>query len=231
MTGRTIIEHLDWVITVDVRNTVVRDATVVIDGDRITALGPSRMIAELFKPSESGNQPAHWVAAAESGQLLWSAPSCGCDNGRGVAGDIYAGNPGAEVWSSAVSGLRSATNGSQVASRKPGSANFLIWWDADPVRELLDQTRIDKYQPSGDVRLLTGSGVAGGLARLASSPPRTDPRVRAGGRKMDARDEGDARPSPVPLTKQPEQGGLGPYGRWARGSVQRALGAWCSAPR
>jgi len=130
------------------------------DAYHVGDLVPSRPGLEVFKPSESGNQPAHWVAAAESGQLLWSAPSCGCDNGRGVAGDIYAGNPGAEVWSSAVSGLRSATNGSQVASRKPGSANFLIWWDADPVRELLDQTRIDKYQPSGDVRLLTGSGVA-----------------------------------------------------------------------
>jgi rhamnogalacturonan endolyase len=44
--------------------------------------------------------------------------------------------------------------------RKPSSANFVIWWDGDPVRELLDQTRIDKYGTSGDTRLLTGSGVS-----------------------------------------------------------------------
>ena len=36
----------------------------------------------------------------------------------------------------------------------------MIWWDGDPVRELLDQTRIDKYGTSGDTRLLTGSAVA-----------------------------------------------------------------------
>jgi rhamnogalacturonan endolyase len=46
-----------------------------------------------------------------------------------------------------------------VSSRKPSSTNFLVWWDGDPVRELLDQTRIDKYGTSGDTRLLTASGV------------------------------------------------------------------------
>ena len=44
--------------------------------------------------------------------------------------------------------------------REPSSANFLVWWDADPVRELLDQTRIDKYGTGGETRLLTASGVA-----------------------------------------------------------------------
>jgi hypothetical protein len=97
---------------------------------------------------------------ARTGQIIWSAPSCGCDNGRGVAADIWAGNAGAEVWSSVVGGLRSAANGSQVASRKPGSINFVVWWDGDAQRELLNGTTIDKYGTSGDTRLLTGSGVA-----------------------------------------------------------------------
>ena len=44
------------------------------------------------------------------------------------------------------------------ASRR--STNFLVWWDGDPVRELLDGTHIDKYGTGGDTRLLTGSGVA-----------------------------------------------------------------------
>ncbi|MDQ0687515.1 hypothetical protein QFZ56_006478 [Streptomyces achromogenes] len=43
--------------------------------------------------------------------------------------------------------------------REPSSVNFLSWWDADPVRELLDGTHIDKYGPASDTRLLTGSGV------------------------------------------------------------------------
>ncbi|MCS7481761.1 rhamnogalacturonan lyase [Umezawaea endophytica] len=121
---------------------------------------PSRSGLEVYKPSESGSDPADWIGDARTGQIIWSAASCGCDNGRGVAADVWAGNAGAEVWSSAVGGLRSATTGAQVNSRKPGSANFVIWWDGDAQRELLNGTTIDKYGTSGDTRLLTGSGVA-----------------------------------------------------------------------
>ncbi|MET9630367.1 rhamnogalacturonan lyase [Lentzea sp. NPDC006480] len=121
---------------------------------------PSRPGLEVFKPSEHTNEVADWMGDARTGQILWSAPSCGCDNGRAVAADIWAGNPGAEAWSAAVGGLRSATTGAQVAARKPGSTNFVIWWDGDAQRELLNGTTIDKYGPNGDTRLLTGSGVA-----------------------------------------------------------------------
>ncbi|KJK48297.1 integrin [Lentzea aerocolonigenes] len=121
---------------------------------------PSRPGLEVFKPSEHTNEVAHWMGDARTGQILWSAPSCGCDNGRAVAADIWAGNPGAEAWSAAVGGLRSAATGAQVAARKPGSTNFVIWWDGDAQRELLNGTTIDKYGPNGDTRLLTGSGVA-----------------------------------------------------------------------
>jgi len=129
------------------------------DAYHVSDFIPSRPGLEVFKPSESGSDPAHWMGDARTGQIIWSALACGCDNGRGVAADIWSGNPGAEAWSSAVSGLRSATNGSQVASRKPSSTNFVIWWDGDAQRELLDGTHIDKYGTGGDTRLLTASGV------------------------------------------------------------------------
>ncbi|MDX8051699.1 rhamnogalacturonan lyase [Lentzea sp. BCCO 10_0798] len=121
---------------------------------------PSRPGLEVFKPSEWTTEVTHWMGDARTGQIIWSAPSCGCDNGRGVAADVWAGNPGAEAWSSSVAGLRSATTGAQVSARKPGSTNFVIWWDGDAQRELLNGTTIDKYGPNGDTRLLTGSGVA-----------------------------------------------------------------------
>ncbi|MCZ2262529.1 rhamnogalacturonan lyase [Isoptericola sp. QY 916] len=129
------------------------------DAYHVSDLVPSNPGLEVFKPSESGTDPAHWVADAATGRILSSAPAAGSDNGRGVAADITADNPGAEVWSSKVSGLRSATDGSEVG-RKPGSTNFVIWWDGDGQRELLDDTHIDKYGASGDTRLLTGEGVA-----------------------------------------------------------------------
>ncbi|GLU49439.1 rhamnogalacturonan lyase [Nocardiopsis ansamitocini] len=118
---------------------------------------PGRPGLEVYGVSESASQPDAWLADARTGATLWRTATGG-DNGRGVAGDIWAGSPGAEFWSARVGGLAN-TSGQNVA-RKPGSTNFLAWWDGDPSRELLDQTQIDKYGPSGDTRLLTGSGVA-----------------------------------------------------------------------
>ncbi|MDW5323191.1 cellulose binding domain-containing protein [Plantactinospora sp. KLBMP9567] len=127
------------------------------DAGHLGDLDPSRSGLEYFKVSENSSSPSSWFANARTGQIYWSTSPAG-DNGRGVAGDVHAGSAGAESWSSAADGLRSPS-GSNVG-RKPSSANFLIWWDGDPVRELLDQTRIDKYGTGSDTRLLTGSGVA-----------------------------------------------------------------------
>jgi hypothetical protein len=126
------------------------------DAGHVGDLNPSRAGLEYFKVSENSGSPGSWMADARTGQILWRTES-GSDNGRGVAADIYAGSPGAEAWSATDSTLRSATGAS--LGREPSSVNFLSWWDGDPVRELLDGTRIDKYGTSGDTRLLTGSGV------------------------------------------------------------------------
>ncbi|WP_431682390.1 cellulose binding domain-containing protein [Kitasatospora sp. KL5] len=120
-------------------------------------LDPSHPGLEVFKVDEDKSKLAAWFADARTGALLWSNPSCSCDNGRGVSDDVYAGSPGAESWSSAVDGLLDSRG--RNIGRKPGSTNFLAWWDGDPVRELLDGTRIDKYGTAGDTRLLTASGV------------------------------------------------------------------------
>ncbi|QFZ20124.1 rhamnogalacturonan lyase family protein [Saccharothrix syringae] len=126
------------------------------DAAHVGDLDPSRPGLEYFKVSEDTSKPGSWFADARTGQRLWTTAS-GSDNGRGVSGDIYAGSPGAESWSSADGSLRSPSGAN--VGRKPSSTNFLIWWDGDPTRELLDQTRVDKYGTGGDTRLLTGSGV------------------------------------------------------------------------
>ncbi|MEU7713826.1 cellulose binding domain-containing protein [Micromonospora chalcea] len=127
------------------------------DALHVGDLDPSRSGLEVFKVDEDGSKPSSWMADARTGQILWQTAPNG-DNGRGVSGDVWAGSPGAESWSSAVDGL--LNNRGQNVGRKPSSANFLIWWDGDPVRELLDATKIDKYGTGGETRLLTGSGVA-----------------------------------------------------------------------
>ncbi|KUH37957.1 hypothetical protein ATE80_15380 [Streptomyces kanasensis] len=127
------------------------------DAGHVGDLNPARPGPEYFKVSEDKSKPGSWMADARTGQVLWQTAS-GADNGRGVAGDVHAGSPGAEAWSASDGTLRSATGAS--VGRKPSSMNFLSWWDGDTVRELLDGTRIDKYGTSGDTRLLTGSGVS-----------------------------------------------------------------------
>ncbi|MET8122103.1 cellulose binding domain-containing protein [Micromonospora sp. NPDC005291] len=127
------------------------------DALHVGDLDPGRAGLEVFKVDEDASKPSSWFADARTGQILWSTPASG-DNGRGVSADIWAGSPGAESWSSAVAGL--ANTRGQNIGRKPSSANFLAWWDGDPMRELLDGTKIDKYGTGGETRLLTGSSVA-----------------------------------------------------------------------
>ncbi|MEV4825935.1 cellulose binding domain-containing protein [Micromonospora sp. NPDC049274] len=127
------------------------------DAMHVGDLDPGRAGLEVFKVDEDASKPSSWFADARTGQILWSTPASG-DNGRGVSADIWAGSPGAESWSASVSGL--ANTRGQNVGRKPSSMNFLAWWDGDPVRELLDGTKIDKYGTGGETRLLTGDQVA-----------------------------------------------------------------------
>jgi rhamnogalacturonan endolyase len=155
----------------DGRDEIVYGAAAIDDNGRglwTTGLGhgdaahlgdfdPSRPGLEYFKVSEDSSKPGSWFADARTGARRWTTASGG-DNGRGVADDIYAGSAGAESWSARDGSLRNPAG--QNVGRKPSSMNFLLWWDGDPTRELLDGTHVDKYGTSGDTRLLTGSGVA-----------------------------------------------------------------------
>ena len=50
MSGRTFLQHLDWALTVDAGDTVQRDATVVVAGDRIEAIGPTTSVLAGHPP-------------------------------------------------------------------------------------------------------------------------------------------------------------------------------------
>jgi rhamnogalacturonan endolyase len=123
------------------------------DALHVSDFVPSRAGQEVFMVHEAGNQPSSHLNGS-NGQVMFQTGASG-DNGRGVAANVLASNPGAEYWSANVGGLLNAS-GSNIGS-KPGSMNFLSWWDGDGERELLDGTQITNY-PSGT--LLSGSGVA-----------------------------------------------------------------------
>lgn len=77
------------------------------------------------------------------------------DVGRGVAADIDPEHIGFENWGG-PGGLRDL-NGKTISKHSPSSTNFVIWWDGDLTRELLDKNRIDKWDWKNEktVNLLT----------------------------------------------------------------------------
>jgi len=80
---------------------------------------------------------------ARTGEIIWGKLP-GKDVGRGVAADIDSTSPGAEMWCSGSGGLWN--NKGEIIGESPTSTNFLIWWDDDLLRELLDRNKITKYK-------------------------------------------------------------------------------------
>lgn len=129
------------------------------DAVHVTDLIPSRPGLELFQPYEGANVPAYSLRDARTCELLWqgpNTPSGGEGPGRGVAGDVDPTHPGAEAWVSGGTLLR-AEDGSSYAD-KPRFDNFLVWWDGDLSRELLNSNTIRQYDAEGSI--LTAEGCA-----------------------------------------------------------------------
>ncbi|MBK7133067.1 MAG: rhamnogalacturonan lyase [Bacteroidales bacterium] len=107
---------------------------------------PGRAGLEVFgihEIEENTTGPGVAVFDARTGEVLYKG-SMNKDVGRGVAGDIDPSNPGAEMWWAGSGGLFSMSG--ERIGEMPASTNFLIWWDADLTRELLDGNHIDKYK-------------------------------------------------------------------------------------
>ena len=96
---------------------------------------------------------------ARTGAVLWSTKAQK-DTGRGLAADIDPRYPGAEAWSINTPDLYDVRG--NVIGKRPKQINFAVWWDGDLSRELLDGTRIFKwdYERQESVPLLAPEGVA-----------------------------------------------------------------------
>ncbi|MBC8054853.1 MAG: T9SS type A sorting domain-containing protein [Sphingobacteriaceae bacterium] len=79
---------------------------------------------------------------AKTGELLWGVQATG-DIGRAMAADIDPRYPGYELWG-ATGGNVYSSKGVPISTNVP-SFNFAIWWDGDLSRELLDGTKLDKW--------------------------------------------------------------------------------------
>ncbi|WP_199243526.1 rhamnogalacturonan lyase [Hymenobacter sedentarius] len=89
------------------------------------------------------NGPGAAMYDARTGKTLF-ARLPGQDVGRGMAADIDPRYPGAEVWvSNPELGLLTC-KGERIGP-SPRSVNFGLWWDGDLLRELLNDTRVEKW--------------------------------------------------------------------------------------
>lgn len=119
------------------------------DALHVGDLDPDHPGLEVFGVHE--NESPGMAGATGPGAALYSASDGkvlfrmneGVDAGRGVAEDIWDGNRGAEIWFSGSRGLLN-TKGERIGDA-PRSTNFLIWWDGELTRQLLDGNRIERY--------------------------------------------------------------------------------------
>lgn len=88
---------------------------------------------------------------ATTGKVIWShnsgTPGTPTDVGRGMVGDIDPRHPGYEVWS--FSGLYNGETNALTEpdkTKSPWPAN-MIWWDGDLGSELLNDFKIEKWNP------------------------------------------------------------------------------------
>jgi rhamnogalacturonan endolyase len=119
------------------------------DAMHVSDIDPDRPGLEVWKVNESGSHGSA-LLDGRTGNIIWATGPQG-DVGRGVAANLDDSQEGMECWGG-TDGLRSAKN-VKVGSTPP-SSNFVIWWDGDLERELLDDTNIRKYGGSNPILLL-----------------------------------------------------------------------------
>ena len=117
------------------------------DAIHVSDLDPTRPGLEVFDIHEHvRHEYGIEFRDARTGKILWGQPSR--DVARGMAADIDPRYPGTECWAFGP-GLRGvwSARGEKISDAMPRSCNMGIWWDGDPLRELLDGTTIKKWVP------------------------------------------------------------------------------------
>ncbi|WP_338900103.1 hypothetical protein WBG99_34285 [Streptomyces sp. TG1A-60] len=122
----------------------------IIHGDRfhIADMDPSRPGLEGYgvqQDNSSGLLEYYYDAA--NGSVIWKHNGGPADVGRGMAGDVDPRFPGMEVWS--FSGLYNAPGNRLTepnTSLRPWP-QLGLWWDGDLTMELLNDGKIEKWDP------------------------------------------------------------------------------------
>ena len=128
------------------------------DAMHVGDLDPNHEGIELFLCHEGGD---HGISLVDgrNGQIIWHYDG-DKDTGRCCADNCIAGNRGAEFWGSRPAGAVYDASGTQIGNRQPAT-NFVIYWDGDLERELLDDITISKMPAANQfTELFKASGCA-----------------------------------------------------------------------
>jgi len=138
------------------------------DAMHLSDMDPCRPGLEIWRCLEGGDYGTEFRDAGTGANII--RYTAGKDTGRCSAGDIDPRYRGYELWGSTGCPLYSC-DGTVILSASPSSMNFMIYWDGDLLRELLDHNwlgdppgagtgKIDKwdYQNGTLVNLLTAAG-------------------------------------------------------------------------
>ena len=113
------------------------------DAIHLTAFDPSSSKLQVWDCHENGRDGSTF-RDAETGNVIFQVRSR-MDVGRCMAADIDPTNKGVEMWSLDSKGIRNI-KGEVINNRtRRLPVNMATWWDGDLTRELLDGTRIFKY--------------------------------------------------------------------------------------
>ena len=118
------------------------------DALHVSDIDPTRAGLEVWGIHENA-QVGSALLEGKTGKIIWGTGPA--DVGRGVSANLDDSQEGMECWGG-TDGLRSAKN-VRVGSSPP-SSNFVIWWDGDLARELLDNNHIRKYGGTNPILLL-----------------------------------------------------------------------------
>ena len=110
---------------------------------------PGLEVFNIHEDESEHNGTGGDLRDARTGEILVRVPGSG-DVGRGVVMDVDPRYPGAEMWHSGNGSMYNATTGQPISSRGNAFINFGVWWDADPLREMLDGTTIAKWNWDSD---------------------------------------------------------------------------------
>ncbi len=148
---------------------------------------------EIFQPHEDtslGNHTGVTLRDAATGRLLaaptvvqYLDPDDGLlkwpDVGRAIAIDIDPNHPGYEFWDSSHGDIFNAQGTAIYAKPSNMHTNFGVWWDADLLRETLDNTTIGdwNYTTHGRSNLVSfaNSGINNSSALTANNGTKSTP--------------------------------------------------------